>query len=211
VDECKPLSAAWNEAQKSSEGRAAMQTKMEALRPSVEWDDDIREEVGRWFAAYLAGTLNNAAFMLTHILHPIYYIFLKATWFQTLHPNTRKVISRFQCFFWLFGFLSIHHNQLGSGLIVNFCGGHYESEHAGFVNPRMMPRMVMMMTAFPVLPGAEGTAAQRWDVYSQNPIPVWLKIDAWMAGFIKLEAFTKSDFQCYSRMRTSQFMIAGLG
>jgi len=130
----------WHELQRTVEGRAQWERKMEALRPAMKWDDDIREEFGRWVAAYV--------------------------------------------------------------------------ERAGYVSPRLMPRVckVVVMTAFPSLPYSDlPTPAERWEAYAAGPVPLWLMVDAWMAGFIKLEQYTKSEFECYSRIRTSQFMIAGLG
>ena len=40
---------------------------------------------------------------------------------------------------------------------------------------------------------------------------MWIKVGAWMAGFIQLERFTQSEFECYSGIRTNTFLIAGLG
>ena len=43
----------YREKNKTEEGRAALRTKFDALRPSIAWDDEIREDLGRWFASYL--------------------------------------------------------------------------------------------------------------------------------------------------------------
>ena len=76
-----------------------------------------------------------------------------------------------------------------------------------------MPRMfkVIAMTAFPTLPYSEISDPDlRWEAYTNNPMPLWLKVDAWISGAIKLEQFTQSEFECYSKIRTTQFMIAGI-
>ncbi|XRA95871.1 hypothetical protein NFJ02_01g35660 [Pycnococcus provasolii] len=91
--------------------------------------------------------------------------------------------------------------------IGQWFGDYLESN--GYMNPSVNQRLfkTVVMNAFPQL--GDGKACDTWDGYIANPIPVWLKIDAWMAGHMKLKRMTDKDFEAYKRLCLSTLLLPG--